>query len=191
MEYRPEQSYFVNLDAPPETSARFTPTERSWTEPPGRIDPPRKRRRPITIRPVALVAFVLLGWVAWAYTTPGGPSARINEWIDHTRGDVAAAGLGPGLHQTTSYFNGLYAAQGSYPSMSDTEIQEDPKAGFGLGMKFVWCNSQAVVLQAPSAGGFVTRLLVAGKDYGDVNGALGCPANLAKPTPWKVPAGKT
>ena len=58
-------------------------------------------------------------------------------------------------------------------------------------MKFMWCNSQAVVLQAPSAGGFVSRLLVAGHDFGEVNGAQGCPANLAKPTPWKVPAGKS
>jgi hypothetical protein len=188
VEYRPEVSYFVNLDAPPQTSARFAPNDRSWNEPPGRIaPPPRRRKRSITIRPVVLVLFVLLGWVGWAYTTPGGPSARINDWIDRTRGDVAAAGLGPGLRQTTSYFNGIYAAQGSYPDMSDTAIEEDPRAGFGLGMNFVWCNSQAVVLQTPSAGGFVTRLLVSGREYGDVDGALGCPANLAKPVPWKVP----
>lgn len=188
MEYRPETSYFVKLDAPPETSARYAPHDRSFTEPAGRIEPPpRRRRRPITIRPLGLVLLALVGWVAWAYTTPGGPEARISSWIDHTRGDVAAAGMGPGLRQTTDYFNGLYAAQGAYPDMTDTAIQEDPKAGFGLGMKFVWCNGQAVVLQTPSASGSVSRLLVAGRNFGDVNSAVGCPANLAKPTPWEVP----
>lgn len=188
MEYRPEVSYFVSLDAPPETPGRQVPHERNWNEPARRVEPPRKRRRrPITIRPLGLVILVVLGWVAWAYTTPGGPSARINDWIDHTRGDVAAMGVGQSLQQTTAYFNGLYASQGSYPNMSDTAIQEDPKAGFGLSMKFAWCNSQAVVLQSLSAGGSVSRLLLAGRDVGEVNGSYGCPANLAKPTPWKLP----
>jgi hypothetical protein len=188
VEYRPEVSYFVTLDAPPDTQGRHVPLERNWNEPARRVEPPRKRRRrPIRIRPLGLVILVVLGWVAWAYTTPGGPSARINDWIDHTRGDVAAMGVGQSLQQTTAYFNGLYASQGSYPNMSDTAIQEDPKAGFGLSMKFAWCNSQAVVLQSLSAGGSVSRLLVAGRDVGEVNGSYGCPVNMAKPIPWKLP----
>ena len=69
--------------------------------------------------------------------------------------------------------------------MSDTAIQDDPKAGFGLSMNFTWCSPQAVVLQSLSAGGSVSRLLVDGKDLGNVNGAQQCPANLAKPAPWK------
>ena len=56
--------------------------------------------------------------------------------------------------------------------------------GFGLGMSFVWCNAQAVVLRAPTADGSVSRLLVTGKDLGEVNGAPVCPANLQKPSPW-------
>lgn len=190
MEYRPETSYFVKLDAPSQTSARYAPHDRSFNEPAGRSEPlpaPRRRRRPITIRPVGLLLLVLVGWVAWAYTTPGGPSARINDWIDHTRGEVEAAGMGPGLRQTTAYFNGLYASQGSYPDMSDAAIQQDPKAGFGLSMNLVWCSPQAIVLQSLSAGGSVSRLLVAGRNFGEVSGALGCPTNLAKPSPWKVP----
>ena len=37
----------------------------------------------------------LLSWIGWAYTTPGGPSARIREWIDHTRGDISQASVNP------------------------------------------------------------------------------------------------
>lgn len=188
MAYRPETSYFVNLDAPPADS-RHTPLarERDWNGSSDRTEhAPRRRRRPVTIRPAGLLLLALLGWVGWAYTTPGGPSARINDWIDQTRGDVAAASAGPGLHQTATYFNQLYASQGSYPNMSDTAIQEDPNAGFGLGTRFTWCNGQAVVLQSPTAGGSVSRLLVGGKDLGEVVGAHGCPSNLAKPAPWKA-----
>jgi hypothetical protein len=186
--YRPETSYFVTLDAPPEDSSN-TPVarDRDWNSS-GRAEPaPRRRRRPITIRPVGLLLLALLAWVGWAYTTPGGPSARINDWIDQTRGDVAAASAGPGLRQTATYFNQLYATQGSYPNMSDTTIQQDPNAGFGLGMSFTWCSGQAVMLRSPTAAGSVSRLLVAGDDLGEVNGAQGCPVNLAKPSPWKLP----
>jgi hypothetical protein len=194
--YRPETPYFVRLDEPPPVS-RFAPQarERDWNDRAGaNAAPPRRRRRRFTIRPIGLVLLAVLGWVGWAYTTPGGPSARISSWIDHTRGVVDTASIGPGLHQTASYFDQLYAAEGSYPNMSDTAIQEDPKAGFGLGMNFIWCNGQAVVLQAPTAGGTVSRLLVGGHDLGDVTQSAGCPANLARPSPWKAlnkPAAKT
>jgi len=137
---------------------------------------------------MGLLLLALLAWVGWAYTTPGGPSARINDWIDQTRGHVAAASAGPGLRQATTYFNQLYATERSYPNMPDTAIQEDPNAGFGLGMTFTWCSGQAVVLRAPIAGGSVSRLLVSGKDLGEVGGAQACPADLAKPAPWKLPA---
>lgn len=140
------------------------------------------------IRPVAFVLVAVFGWVGWAYTTPGGPQARISSWIDRTRGDVNNVSVGPGLGQTVGYFNRLYVSQGSYPDMSETAIQEDPNAGFGLGMTFIWCSPQAVVLQAPSADGSVSRLLVGGKDLGEVDQVEGCPANLAAPTPWKLPA---
>jgi hypothetical protein len=185
--YRPETPYFVRLDDPQPVS-RFAPQprERHWNDPttthPGPA--PRRRRRRFTIRPVGLILLALLGWLGWAYTTPGGPNARIGNWIDHARGVVDDASVGPGLRQTATYFDDLYATQGSYPNMSDTAIQEDPKAGFGLGMNFTWCGGQAVVLQAPTAGGSVSRLLVAGHDLGDVNKVAGCPSNLAHPAPW-------
>ncbi len=189
MDYRGEPSYFVNLDAPPASSRGIAGRENDWNEHGGRPIPPpahRRRKRGITIRPVGLLLLAVLAWVGWAYSTPGGPSARIGGWIDRTRDDVAAAGVSPGLRQTADYFNGLYATQRSYPDMSDSEIQQDPKAGFGISMNFIWCNSQAVVLQSLSAGGSVSRLLLAGRDLGEVGGSQGCPVNLARPTPWKL-----
>jgi hypothetical protein len=176
----------VTLDAPPDASHTPVARDHDWNGP-GRVAPAPRRRRPIRIRPSGLLLLALLAWVGWAYTTPGGPSARINDWIDQTRGDVAAVSAGPGTHQTAAYFNQLYTTSGSYPNMSDTTIQEDPNAGFGLGMTFTWCSGQAVLLRSPSASGSVSRLLVSGKDLGEVNGAPGCPANLAKPSPWKLP----
>ena len=97
------------------------------------------------------------------------------------------ASVGPGLGQTVAYFNQLYVNQGSYPDMSQTQIQEDPNAGMGLSTNFLWCSGHAVVLQDLSAGGSVSRLLVNGVDYGQVSGSQQCPANLAHPSPWTRP----
>jgi hypothetical protein len=192
-----ETSYFVRLDAPPPTS-RHTPRERErhWDEP----VPPvsrrtsrrpqqarRRRRRSFTIRPAGVLVVALLAWIGWAYTTPGGPSARIDDWINHTRTDVADVSLGPGLHKTANYFNQLYATQGSYPHMSELQIQQDPNAAFGINMNFTWCSPDAVVLTSTGAGGSVSRLLLAGRDLGNVNGVYGCPTNLSKPAPWNLP----
>jgi len=196
--YQSETSYFVRLDAPP-PSSRQTPLQRDrWDEPAApvggshgrREEPKPKKRRPkrrIEIRPLTVLVLLVAGWLAWAYTTPGGPSARVRGWIDHTRTDVADVSLGTGLHKTANYFNGLYATQGSYPQLSDTQLQEDPNAAFGINMGYQWCSPGAVVLTSDGAGGSVSRLLLAGKDLGNVNGVQGCPENLRKPRPWKIP----
>jgi len=129
---------------------------------------------------------ILLGsWLGWAYTTPGGPSARIRGWIDHTRGVVAEASVNPDLRRNAAYFNSLYASGGSYPDLSQSVIDGSP--GFGLTETLVYCGPQAIVLQSLSSGGSLSRLLLAGKDLGNVSGTHACPANLAAPVPWKVP----
>jgi len=191
--YQQDTSYFVRLDAPPPTS-RHTPRQRErWDEPlapvgePGRGPKPRRPKRRTEFRPAVLVLLLVVVWVAWAYTTPGGPSARIRGWIDHTRTDVADVSLGPGLHKTADYFDQLYATQGSYPHLSDTQLQQDPNAAFGINMTYAWCGPGAVVLTSNGAGGSVSRLLLGGNDLGNVSGGYGCPANLAKPAPWKLP----
>jgi hypothetical protein len=188
--YQPETSYFVRLDTPPSVS-RHTPLERErhWKDP-ALSEPARHRRRRYRVRPAGILLLIPLVWLGWAYTTPGGPTARINEWIDHTRTDVADVSASPSLHQTAAYFNGLYASQGSYPNMSDSALQSEPKAGFGLSMIFTWCTGRDVVIQSPSAGGTLSKLLVDGKDFGNVVGVVTCPANLARPAPWKVPTAK-
>jgi hypothetical protein len=194
--YQQESSYFVRLDAPP-PSSRHTPLQRErWDEPErpesGRSarwsqEPPRRKpKRRHEIRPVWILLALVLGWVGWAYTTPGGPQARIRSWIDHTRNDVNDVSLGPGLHKTANYFDGLYATQGRYPDLSESQIQQDPNAAFGINMSYTWCGPQAVVLVSNGAGGSVSRLLLAGRDLGNVSGSYGCPANLSKPLPWRV-----
>jgi hypothetical protein len=193
--YQPDTVYFVRLDAPP-PSSRNTPLQRErWEEPvppvsrrsSHRPEPGHRRRhRSFTIRPAAVLLVALLAWVGWAYTTPGGPSARIGDWIDRTRSDVADVSLGPGLHRTATYFNQLYSSQGSYPHLSDTQLQQDPNAAYGLNMTYTWCGPGAVVLTSAGAGGSVSRLLLAGKDLGNVSGVYGCPSNLTKPVPWKI-----
>jgi len=196
--YQSDMSYFVRLDAPP-PSSRHTPLQRDrWDEPAAPVGhPPRRskepkqtKRRPkrrTQIRPAAVLLLIVAGWLAWAYTTPGGPSARIRGWIDHTRTDVADVSLGPGLHRTANYFDQLYATRGSYPNLSETQLQQDPNVAFGINMGYQWCSPGAVVLTSNGAGGSVSRLLLAGKDLGNVSGVYGCPGNLAKPLPWKIP----
>lgn len=183
-----EQSYFVRLDdAPPPSRSTPLGREQHWADGPGHApEPPhRRRRRKVSVRPLTLLSIVLLGWLGWAYTTPGGPSARIRQWIDHTRGDIAQASVNPDVHQSAVYFDSLYKAQGSYPNLSDAAIQASP--GFGLNETLLYCGPQALVLQSLSSGGSLSRLLLAGHDLGNAPNTHGCPANLAKPSPWKVP----
>ncbi len=186
MPFQPEVSYFVRLDAPPPPS-RYTGRDREapWSPDEPLAPPPRRRRRRTQIRPAGVFVLAVLAWLGWAYTTPGGPSARIRGWIDHTRGDIADVSANPNFQQPTSYFNGQYAQNGRYPDPSDTDIQQNPQAGLGPGTSFIWCGPNAVVLQTLSSGGSVSRLLLDGSSLGNVPSAHGCPTNLANPLPWK------
>jgi hypothetical protein len=187
--YRPETPYFVRLDEP-QPASRHIPLgrERHYEPAPSASPGPqsRRRKRRFHVHPVVVLLLLVAGWVGWAFTTPGGPSARIDDWVNQVRGQVNNVSMGPGLGQTVGYFNQLYANQGSYPDMSQTEIQEDPNAGMGLSTNFFYCTPQAVVLQDASAAGTVSRLLLLGVDQGQVSGAVGCPTNLAHPSPWKI-----
>jgi hypothetical protein len=186
--YKTEGPYFVNLDAPAAPS-RTTPIAREgrYAEDGGRPPaPPHKRRkRKLRIRPAWILVIAVASWLGWAYTTPGGPSARIRGWIDHTRGIVAEASVNSDLHRNAEYFNGLYTSQGGYPNLSDSAIQATP--GFGLSEKLVYCGPRAIVLQSLSSGGTLSRLLLDGQDLGNVPNSRGCPADLSHPRPWTLP----
>jgi hypothetical protein len=185
--YKTEGPYFVNLDAPA-APARTTAVgrEQRYAEPAGRAPIPAwKRHRRVRVRPAWVFVILIASWFAWAYTTPGGPSARIRGWIDHTRGVVAEASVSPDLRRNANYFNGLYATQGKYPILSDSDIQASP--GFTLNESLIYCSPRAIVLRTLSAGGSVSRLLLNGQDLGNVTNARGCPTNLRDPAPWKLP----
>jgi hypothetical protein len=190
--YKTEGPYFVNLDAP-EATSRTTAVgrEQHWaddsTRGPVPVPAHRRRKRKTRVRPAWLIVIALLSWIGWAYTTPGGPSARIGDWIDHTRDDVTEATVNPELRRSAAYFNGLFATQRRYPNLSDAEVQAAPNSGLGLGVSFEWCGPRAVVLHTLNSGGSVSRLLLDGKDLGNVATSRPCPSNLANPSPWKLP----
>ena len=188
MPYKTEGPYFVNLDAPA-PSARNAPIGRDhgYANDGGHTPVPayKRRKRKLRIRPAWILVIALVSWLGWAYTTPGGPSARIQGWIDHTRGFVADASVNPDLRRNAAYFNGLYADQGSYPNLSDSDVQATP--GFSLNEKLVYCGPRAIILQSLSSGGSLSRLLLDGKDLGNVTNSRGCPSDLSNPAPWRVP----
>jgi hypothetical protein len=126
----------------------------------------------------------LCGWAIWAQQRPGGITGTIDSWIANVRGDVAKVSADPDLSKAQRYFNAQYKATSSYPQLSDSDLTA---AGVGVGVNVYWCNSQAVVLQGAQGGGSVSRLLLAGRDLGEVDGRHECPANLLDPVPWKRP----
>ena len=67
--------------------------------------------------------------------------------------------------------------------MSDSELSA---VGVGFGVTVDFCSPQAVVIEGASGAGTASRLLVSGRDYGEVPGKYGCPADLGSPTPWKA-----
>jgi hypothetical protein len=185
--YKTEGPYFVNLDAPaPLSRTTAVARDQRYASDGGRtpVPPHKRRKRSIRVRPAWIFVLLAASWLGWAYSTPGGPSARIRGWIDHTRGVVAEASVNPDVRRSAAYFNNLYATQGSYPNLSDTAIQTSP--GFGLSETLVYCGPRAIVLQSLSSGGSLSRLLLAGKDLGNVPGTHGCPSNLAHPAPWTL-----
>jgi hypothetical protein len=138
---------------------------------------------------VFLVLLVLgLGaWTYWASQRPGGVSGTIDGWIKHVRGDVAEVSADPDAAKARRYYQAQYQTTGVYPNMSDPELSA---VGIGVGVTVDWCTPQAVVIQGATGGGFSTRLLLAGKDLGEVSGRVDCPNNLASPAPWHLPTKK-
>ena len=178
-------SYFVRIhpDLPhtPGTEAQTQPG-RAGLGGPGPVR--HRRRRRMNGRGFFLILLVggLGTWGIWAQQRPGGISGTIDSWIANVRGDVAQVSSDPDLVKARHYFTAQYKANNAYPQMTDSDQEA---ATVGVGVNVYWCNSQAVVLQGASGAGTVSRLLLAGKDLGPVDGRQQCPASFLDPAPWK------
>ncbi len=168
-------NYFVRFDtAVVDTGAR------DFGPPPDEPRRRRSRRRKRGNRRAALLVVLLVAvgaWAVWAQGRPGGVSGTINGWIDHVRGDVQDVGTGQDMNNAVKYFQGQYAATGSYPTPTDDQLSA---AGISIDLIVVNCSPRVVVLQTLT----VSHLLVSGKDHGEVAGKVGCPADPSQPSPW-------
>lgn len=122
----------------------------------------------------------LVAWFAWAQSTPGGVSARINGFIDAVRGDVQTATIDPQLRRAADAFDAAFRRDGRYPASIDGFSSE-----LAPGVDAIVCSGRAVVLVGESGRGTVSRLLVDGKAVGDVVGRRSCPSDLDHLAPWR------
>jgi hypothetical protein len=181
-----DNGYFVRLGAATKEAA--PPSSRESYEP----EEPRHRKRRVRfkLRPLTLIGLILVGWLAWAATTPGGVKERLHDISNKLQSAVDDATTDPGLKRAATFYNDQYDRLGAYPNMSEQDMRDDPDAGWGVGVDVDYCNPNAIVLQSLTGSGTISRLLIEGRDYGDVHGKVDCPANLENPLPWKTQASK-
>ena len=175
---RDGDAYFVRLESsarPERPAAHDELTERPR---------PRTRRRTWRVRPLAVVLVALVGWLVWASTTDGGVSARGQGAIDWVRGLLSDATTDPALKRAATFYNREYQRTGQYPHLSDVD---QSNADVGVGVQVVYCGPHAIVLQGLTGSGTKSRLLLSGRDLGDVDGEVGCPVSLGEPEPWELP----
>lgn len=165
--------------------AQSRPSPRSL--PPDEGRPSRRRRTRLTVRPLPVLLLVLGGWFAWASTTEGGVSARVDDIVESVRDLLTDATTDPGLKRGATYFNDRYEREGAYPDVTDLQLEQGDEGGWSIGVDVVWCSPRAIVLQGLTGSGTTSRLLLDGKDLGDVRGEVGCPADLTEPAPWVLP----
>jgi hypothetical protein len=174
--------YFVRLgtNATQEAPTRYADDED--------LPPPKKRRGGVQfkLRPLNVIGLLLVGWLVWAATTPGGVGARIEGISDRIERLVTDATTDPGLKRAANYYNERYAREGSYPQLGEAELRDDPDAGWGIGVTTEWCSSNAMVLTSLTGGGTISRLLLNGEDFGDVHSKAGCPSDPTNPLPWNA-----
>jgi hypothetical protein len=185
---QPSETYFVRLTPEAPAAGQGAPG-RASRKARERVDnrpaPRRRRRRRISGKNVFItVLLVGLGsWTYWASQQPGGVSGTINGWIEHVRGDVAQVSADPDAAKARRYYQGQYKTTGAYPQLSDSDLAS---VGIGVGVSVDWCGTHAVVIQGATGGGFSSRLLISGRDLGEVTGRVNCPGNLANPAPWSL-----
>ena len=145
----------------------------------------RRRRHYLEIRPLPVLGVLLLGWLLWAATTPGGINARVQGISDTLQGLVDDAVTDPGLKRASTYYNEQYAQLGEYPALTEEQVRDDPNAGWGIGVEVEWCSRRAIVIRTLTGRGTISRLLLDGEDLGDVPGQQVCPGDYTNPLPWE------
>jgi hypothetical protein len=186
---QPSETYFVRLnpEAPPAgQGAPGRASRKARERVDNRPDPPKRRRRRRASGKNVFLGLLLVGlctWGYWASQRPGGVSGTINGWISHVRGDVAQVSADPDAAKARRYYQGQYQTTGAYPQMTDADLTA---VGIGVGVTINWCTPRAVVIQGATGGGYSSRLLLAGRDLGEVTGQVNCPGNLADPAPWSL-----
>jgi hypothetical protein len=125
------------------------------------------------------------GALAWASLSPGGIGARLSGMSSSISSSVADLTQNRTLENASKMFDAWYVQQHGYPDYTQSQLDEQPNASWGEGMDVSWCTPRDVVLTSLTASGTVSRLLLDGKVVGDVQGRVGCPADLVDPAPWK------
>ena len=176
--------YFVRLGPAPDRTRRRRATTSHDDDPPR----PKKRQTRVNFRfrPLTLIGLLLLGWLGWAATTPGGVSARVHGISNKLQSLVDDATTDPGLKRAANYYNQRYTEQGAYPQLSEQDLRDDPDAGWGVGVDTEWCSRGRDGAHEPHRERHDQPVALAGKDLGDVHGLHHCPADLTDPLPWKL-----
>ena len=122
MQSQDRSGYFVRLGT---TVTTDTPTRYGDEE---ELPAPRKprRRTSFRLRPLTVIGLVLLGWLAWAATTPGGVNARLESISDRIQNLVNDATTDPGLKRAANYYNQRYTQEGAYPKVVAADLRDDP-----------------------------------------------------------------
>jgi hypothetical protein len=186
---QPSETYFVRLTPEAPAAGQGAPgraSRKARDKVDSRPGPAKRRRRRRISGKNIFVGMLIVGlasWAFWASQRPGGISGTINGWIAHVRGDVAEVSADPDAAKARRYYQSQYDTTGVYPMMSDSDLAS---VGVGVGVTVDWCSAHAVVIQGATGGGFSSRLLLSGKDLGEVTGRVDCPGNFANPAPWKL-----
>ena len=178
--------YFVRLG--PATDPRGAAALRRATTTTRRARRSASTRVNFRFRPLTLIGLLLLGWLGWAATTPGGVSARVHGISNKLQSLVDDATTDPGLKRAANYYNQRYTEQGAYPQLSEQDLRDDPDAGWGVGVETEWCSRDAMVLTSLTGSGTISRLLYAGEDLGDVHGLHHCPVGSHRPAALEAQA---
>ncbi len=166
---------------------RARPLDGASTLPPDGSEPHPRRHR-VNARRWVLLALVIavVGSLAWAQSTDGGVSARVEDGISAIKRITGLDNTDPTLRAAESVFDGVFEARGNYVATGEELRLRGPQIEWSSDVRLHQCpGGRAVVIVVDTAVGTKSRLLLDGKRVGDVDGDVTCPADLSNPVPWK------